>query len=218
MKKIICTLSIIASLYSPLSFSEVSYQVKITNITLGQTFTPILAATHREGIKAFALGQPAIPELVAIAESGNTAPAISALSAFSVVQEVKDSGGVLAPGGSVMMTLAGGDNISHITIVSMLIPTNDAFFSVNGKALPMGSEPMTYRAIAYDAGSEENDELCANIPGPPTVCSGEGSSDAEGEGYVHIHAGIHGIGGLSAAQYDWRNAVAEITIQRMETK
>jgi hypothetical protein len=218
MKKILCTLSVIASLYSPLSFAEVSYQVKITNITRGQTFTPILAASHRAGIKAFALGQPAIPELVAIAESGNTAPAISALSSFSAVQDVKDSGGVLAPGKSVMMTLAGGENISHITIVSMLIPTNDTFFSVNGKALPTGSEPVTYHSIAYDAGSEENDELCENIPGPPSVCSGEGSSDAEGEGYVHVQAGIHGIGDLPAAQYDWRNVVAEITIQRMETK
>ncbi|MCK5830139.1 MAG: spondin domain-containing protein [Methylococcales bacterium] len=218
MKKIICTLSVFVCLYSPLSFSEVSYQVKITNITRGQTFTPILAASHRAGIKAFALGQPAIPELVAIAESGNTAPAISTLSSFSAVQEVKDSGGVLAPGKSVIMILAGGDNISHITIVSMLIPTNDTFFSVNGKALPMGSDPVTYHSIAYDAGSEENDELCASIPGPPSVCSGEGSSDAGGEGYVHVQAGIHGTGDLSAAQYDWRYAVAEITIQRMETK
>ncbi len=130
---------------------------------------------------------------------------------------MKDSGGVLAPGGSVMMTLAGGDSATHITIVSMLIPTNDAFFSVNGKALPTSSEPITYRSVAYDAGSEENDELCVNIPAPPSVCEGQGSSAADGEGYVHMHAGIHGIGDLSAAQYDWRSAVAEITITRVET-
>ena len=56
MKKYIGALSILAALYSPLSFSETSYQIKITNITRGQTFTPILAATHAAGIKAFTLG------------------------------------------------------------------------------------------------------------------------------------------------------------------
>ena len=218
MKKYIGALSILVGLYSPLSFSETSYQIKITNITRGQTFTPILAATHAAGIKAFTLGQPAISELAAIAESGNTEPAISALSTIASVKEVKDSGGVLAPGGSVMMTLAGGDNATHITIASMLIPTNDAFFSVNGKALPTSSEPITYRSVAYDAGSEENDESCSNIPGPPSVCEGEGISTTDGEGYVHIHAGIHGIGNLTAAKYDWRSAVAEITITRIETE
>ena len=34
------------------------------------------------------------------------------------------------------------------------------------------------------------------------------------EGYVHIHAGIHGIGDLDASVRDWRNPVAEITIVR----
>ncbi len=86
MKKYIGALSILVSLYSPLSFAEVNYQIKITNITRGQTFTPILAATHSAGIKAFSLGQPAISELVAIAESGNTEPAISALSTIAEVK------------------------------------------------------------------------------------------------------------------------------------
>jgi hypothetical protein len=31
-----------------------------------------------------------------------------------------------------------------------------------------------------------------------------------GERFVHIRAGIHGIGNLNAAQRDWRNPVAEI--------
>jgi hypothetical protein len=47
------------------------------------------------------------------------------------------------------------------------------------------------------------------------VCGGEGGSPGVGEGYVHIHTGIHGIGDLlTAAMYDWRNPVAEITIRR----
>lgn len=45
-----------------------------------------------------------------------------------------------------------------------------------------------------------NDEFCSNIPGPH--CGGEGYSVNDGEGYVHIHAGIHGTAELSSADYD----------------
>lgn len=39
-----------------------------------------------------------------------------------------------------------------------------------------------------------------------------------GEGYIHVHAGIHGIGGddgLDPETYDWRNPVVEVTIERI---
>ncbi|MEZ5601637.1 MAG: hypothetical protein R3F36_12070 [Candidatus Competibacteraceae bacterium] len=56
---------------------------------------------------------------------------------------------------------------------------------------------------------------CAlSIPGP--LCGGEGGSpNVGGEGFVHIHAGIHGIGDLNAADYDWRNPVATVTVERV---
>ena len=66
----------------------------------------------------------------------------------------------------------------------------------------------------YDAGSELNDELCLNIPGP--VCGGAGGSpEAGGEGYVHISGGISGKADLAAATYDWRNPTAKIVIKRV---
>jgi hypothetical protein len=34
-------------------------------------------------------------------------------------------------------------------------------------------------------------------------------------GDVFIHAGIHGIGDLAPAQFDWKNPVAKITITAM---
>jgi len=47
------------------------------------------------------------------------------------------------------------------------------------------------------------------------VCGGVGGSPGiGGEGFVHIHAGIHGIGDLLPARYDWRNPVAKVVIQR----
>ena len=78
--------------------------------------------------------------------------------------------------------------------------------------LLVGSQTLS--VPGYDAGSEPNDELCASIPDPP--CGGEGGSpNAGGEGFAHVQAGIHGIGDLSAADYDWRNPVATIKVERV---
>ena len=43
------------------------YDVTITNITSGQTFTPLLVATHKRSISFFEAGMPAIDELATIA-------------------------------------------------------------------------------------------------------------------------------------------------------
>jgi len=48
--------------------------------------------------------------------------------------------------------------------------------------------------------------------------TGEGINE-NGEGYIHVHAGIHGIGGpggLDEATFDWRNPVVEVTIERIQ--
>ncbi|MDX1764306.1 MAG: hypothetical protein R3231_08300, partial [bacterium] len=69
-------------------------------------------------------------------------------------------------------------------------------------------------AVAYDAGSEANTESCDYIPGPP--CGSHVHDDAnDPEGYIHVHAGIHGIGDLVEANMDWRNPVVEIKIRRL---
>jgi hypothetical protein len=89
----------------------------------------------------------------------------------------------------------------------MLAITNDGFVALNS----VPARPGTYMIPVYDAGSEINDELAVNIPGP----GGEGYNSADGEGFVHIHAGIHGIGDLPEPEnLDWRNPAAKITINR----
>ena len=71
---------------------------------------------------------------------------------------------------------------------------------------------------AYDAGTEVNDEKCENIPGPP--CDDKGANGVEEGGVVHIHNGIHGIGGdgVEPAEHDWRNPVAKITVTRVNDR
>lgn len=199
--------------------NSLQYEVTITNLTRGQQFTPILVASHKEGVSLFEVGDPANPELATLAEEGNTGPLTALLSAMPEVRDVASSGGLLGPGKSVTVTVGTGGAFKHISVAAMLIPTNDGFFSLNGVRGPKGKRILTLFSPAYDAGSERNDELCASIPGPFFAeCGGPGTGGmplGDEEGYVHIHAGIHGIGDLNAAERDWRNPVAKITIRRI---
>ena len=195
------------------------FEVTITNLTRGQQFTPILVVSHKPNVKLFELGKPASTGLAILAEEGNTAPLAAALSALPGTGQVVTGSGLTNPGASVTLIVDGRRGFGYLSVAAMLIPTNDAFFALNGVALPRGNDVLTLTAPAYDSGSERNDELCVSIPGPSFVeCGGSGGGAAPvggEEGYVHVHAGIHGIGSFTAAARDWRNPVALITMRRM---
>jgi hypothetical protein len=195
------------------------YEVTITNLTRGQRFTPILVASHKKGVSLFTLGEPASPELATLAEEGNTGPLTALLLGMPEVKDVVSSGGLLNPGSSVTVTVEAGGGFDRVSVAAMLIPTNDGFFALNGVEGPKGNEGLTLFSLAYDSGSERNDELCASFPGPFFAeCGGSGGGGqpvGSEEGYVHIHAGIHGIGDFIASDRDWRNPVAKITIRRV---
>jgi len=188
------------------------YEVTVSNITQGEIFTPIMVASHPRGLKLFELGKAAGTELAMLAEGGDTA-ALSALLLSEGAHDVATAGDVLPPGGYVTLTVDVSRKSRHLSVAAMLVPSNDAFFAVNGVQGPQGHRTRTLFSPAYDAGSETNDELCVSIPGPPFICAGEGFKPADGEGYVHIHPGIQGVGDLIAADHDWRNPVAKISIK-----
>jgi hypothetical protein len=196
------------------SSDGMKYEVTVTNLTRGQSFTPILIATHKEGVKLFTPGSSSTDELAMLAEGGDTVPLGAMLLSNEKVKDIATSGGLLGPGETVTIEIPSGKGFNYISMASMLIPTNDGFFALNGVKASIGNKKIMHLSPAYDAGSEINDEDCLNIPGP--VCGGEGFNPEDGEGYVHIHAGIHGIGGIEAADYDWRNPVARIIIQRVD--
>jgi hypothetical protein len=193
------------------SYEQRMYEVTVTNITKGQSFTPILAATHHRSISFFELGDPVSEELATIAEGGNTAPLQAVLEASPQVVSTTGTAGLLAPGNTVSFEIS-AERRSRLSFAAMLLPTNDTFVSVDAVALPRWGSRV-YFAQAYDAGSEINDESCANIPGP--TCGGAGFSAEDGEGFVHLAAGISGEGDLAASAYDWRGAVAKVVIKRI---
>ncbi len=199
------------------------YEVTITNITKGQTFTPQLVVSHRANVALFELGAPASEELAILAEAGNTEPLTNVLASLGRrVSDVQTIAGLLAPGQSASTILQTTRRTNRLSVGAMLIPTNDTFVALDSARLPrFGSR--TFYLQAYDAGSEFNDQLCINIPGPR--CGGEAvSAPADNdEGFVHISNGFHDLGDvdedgneiLGPFTYDWRNPVAKVVVRRV---
>jgi len=195
-----------------------TFQITVTNLTKGQVFSPVLMVSHNRRVALFELGEPASDGLAQLAEGGATRPIIDAVADNRNVFGTAVSDGPVPPGQSVTIELS-SKFASRISLASMLVNTNDAFVALNSVYAPRSY--VKHFARAYDAGSEENDELCVNIPGP--LCAGQGNEQGgvlgeEGEGYIYTRNGVHGIGNIAPSVADWNNPVAKITIQRIRNR
>jgi hypothetical protein len=202
------------------------YEITITNLTRGQHFTAPLVVTHKANLRLFAVGE-AVPQQLAVFAEEGTPTALAALLAG--MPEVKDllvtagagapaANTLIDPGKSATVTIEGNREFDHLSFAAKLIPTNDAFIAINSTPGPPSDKLITMFVPAYDAGSEQNDELCASIIGPNiSECRGAGGGGhpGGGEGFVYVHNGIHGVGNLTAAIRDWRSPVARIIIRRI---
>lgn len=198
------------------SIHEATYEVTISNLTRGIYFTPLIVATHSSNVAFFEAGQPPTHALADLAEGGATAALAMALDDAGAAFDIQNtSGGLIGPGESRTVLISTSlRRFDRLSLAGMLLPTNDSFVAVNSLRLDKKLESTMVYAVAYDAGSEDNDELCANIPGPQ--CGGVPFSMGLGEGYVHVSPGIQGVGDLDPAEYDWRNPVAAVKVLRVD--
>jgi hypothetical protein len=191
-----------------------SYRVTVTNLTPGQIISPPVLVAHNEALSLFEAGEPASDALAALAEDGMTGPLTALLEDLPGVRDYAVAEGPVLPGHSVSVEITASGRRGAVSGVGMLVTTNDAFFGfreVESSAMRNRRALVLY-APAYDAGSEANTESCLDIPGPP--CMSPGMRVPEGaEGFVHVHAGIHGDEDLVPADHDWRNPVVRITIE-----
>jgi hypothetical protein len=217
------TTAAVALLLTGGTAAAATWQVEITNVTPAQLFTPILAATHYGSVDMFEPGAPASEALEAIAEGGDIGPMTQILElAGRQVGDIETNGALLAPSESVTLMLKGRPG-QRLSLAGMLLPTNDTFVGVDSVFLPAYGE-LVVHALAYDAGTEANDQSCAHIPGGAN-CAGEAISApaATDEGFVAVSNGIHNLGTVDGmgyeiiqpAHYDWNNPVAIVKITRV---
>ncbi len=215
--KLLMLSCLLAALALPAAVSAqpaTTYRVTITNLTRSQPFTPPVVVTHSIDVHLFIPGQPAAAPLVPLAEEGDTSELVDVLQSAGGILDVAVADGPIPPGGSATVDVTARGNKVFLSAVGMLATTNDAFFGLDGELLSGHPRAWHVEVPAYDAGSEANSETCATIPGPP--CNSAGVRDTDGaEGVVSLHNGIHGVGDLDPAQFDWRNPVARIDVVRL---
>jgi hypothetical protein len=192
-----------------------TFEVTITNLTRAQVLTPALYVAHRPGYALFELGAPVSDGLAMLAETGDPTYAQAEAAASSGVLSAGADNAVIPPGKSRTITLRAFGPFKRLTVAGMLATTNDAFYAVRGITLPRQGMVTEY-AMAYDAGSEANNELCSHIPGPPCAPGTGNAREPDSVGFVHVHNGVHGVGDLDPAMLDWRGPVATISVRRMK--
>ena len=99
---------------------------------------------------------------------------------------------------------------NRLSMVTMLVNTNDAFTGLD--SVRLSGHGTSLETMAYDSGSEVNNELKTHIPGP--CCGSPFVRAPEGE-LIRTHEGIVGRGDLEPGLYDWPGAAARITIERV---
>lgn len=195
---------------------ELRTEVSITNLTRGQIMSPVFVARHDSGAGSlYSLGGPASEAMAKMAEDADASGLLDAWDPdtngnVAEAMVVKLNDGPIMPGETVTVSFDIDDGDHLMSFASMLVTTNDAFIGANAFDL---SKSRTVFLNAYDSGTEANSENCAYIPGPP--CGKMVHDPARPEGFVHVHAGIHGTGDsdLDPATHDWRDPVARLTVK-----
>lgn len=212
--------------------SAAQLDIQITNLTRGSWFTPFLVTAHADDARLFVSGSPASANLQAMAEGGDISGLAADVAAINATSVENPAGGLLSPGASTSTSIntdAAPDN-TRLSIVAMLLPSNDGFMGLNAIEIPTEAGTYVYDVNAYDAGTEGNNEIVGSgapgesgFPAPEPVAaeSGIGGTgiDASAEGFVHIHRNVLGDADLEGGASDivntvhrWLNPVVRVVI------
>ena len=177
-----------------------------------QPFSPPILATHKRNMHIFRPWRHAGDELAQVAEDAVSDPLVDLLNGSRRVHAVAMGGDVILPGGDMRLEIEARSSARYLSLVFMLVNTNDAFGGLDGVRLPRHGE-KTYYVKAWDAGSERNTELATDIPGP---CCGSPGMGTDEHKVVRSHRGITGVGDLDPVTYGWEGRVAKVTVRRID--
>lgn len=231
MKVFLSAALIAASLIASSLANATQFNVRIVNLTNGIWYTPFLVAAHPDGTSLFTTGQPASASLQAMAEGGDIAGLVADVQAIGATFAANPAGGLLPPAMSTNVDLnTDGTANTLLSVVAMLLPTNDAFAGLNSVSIPTDPGTYVFNLPAYDAGTEANDELitgggapgAAGIPADPgqlTGTGGTGAAGADANTNVHIHRNtlgdtdsVAGVSDLDSRVHRWLNPVVRVIV------
>lgn len=232
MKRMILATIIAASaLTATTAVARDDIKVTVTNLTNGIYFTPLLVAAHDRNTYLFELGKAASSHLQAMAEGGDISGLAADLASNNGTVVTNPANGLLAPGASTTGMLDIQDRHNrNLSVVAMMLPTNDGFIGLNAIAIPRHRGVYIFYLNGYDAGTEANDEIingggAPGVPGIPADPGGHGGTGATGAAMadsnttVHIHPGnigdmdpAGGFSDLDSRVHRWLNPVARVVL------
>lgn len=196
---------------SPIVTPPTQITLRVENLSNQQPFSPFFVMVHNDqAVPLFKMGEPPNSMLATLAELGNPNPFVNYYTNTNTtgVFSAETQGGVTQGGNTLEIKVTVSNEFNLVTIASMCENTNDCFVALNGVELMPG---MILEEPGLDAGSEDNDESCASVPGP--ACLGEGRfASPRGEGFVQVHPGITGDGDLPADIYNWADPLMRVTV------
>ncbi len=232
MKTKLLTAALLLAVSTSSTYAQ-QLEITVTNLTQGLYYTPLLVSAHNSDVTLFSLGEVASPELQAMAEGGDISGLSAMLSNANATSIENPAAGLLAPAMSTTTMLDTAEGNNYLSIVAMLLPTNDGFIGLNSWEIPSEVGTYTFTLNAYDAGTEANNEVIngggapgvLGIPADPSGKNGTGATGvtmAEDNNKVHIHRGNLGDDDLSGGKSDlvnsvhrWLNPVARVTVKVM---
>jgi len=198
---------------------EISYTFEVTmqNITNNQPLSPFSSVSHAMDVSLWALGETATLGLEHSAESGDNTMLLDSVTNYD---NASDDAPIM-PGMMATIMVNTNDDNNYLSIISMLVNTNDAFTGLNQYDVSEFAIDETKSMLipVYDAGTEGNSELAATLPGP--VSSGEGFNAMRDDvDFVSRHSGVvSSDDGLTQSALDeshrFETMVAKVTIKRI---
>nr|WP_136250755.1 spondin domain-containing protein [Ningiella ruwaisensis] len=211
--------------------SAADLSIQVQNLTQGIYFTPILLVAHTPDASLFEVGEMASAELQAMAEGGSLDGLVTIGASINADAAANPAGGLLAPGQSTSAELSTSDSNTVLSVVAMVLPSNDGFIGLDNWQIPTEAGTYTVYLNAYDAGTEANDELRGSgapgmpgMPVPPPLepllgTGGSGLTSSIANTSVHIHPGNigddmtnGGTSDVSNSVHRWLNPVAKVTV------
>jgi hypothetical protein len=202
-----------------------SFDVTVTNLTNGQPLSPVAVIAHQDAFAVLTIGAAATAGLETLAEGGDNSALIAEATADAAVMATASGAAAIGPAGTETISIEVLESELPgllLSVSSMLVNTNDAITGINGASVAdlAAGESLSWRSIAYDAGTEANTESAAHIPGP--AGGGEGFNAARDDiaDRVAMHTGVvsqddgFATSGLTG-QHRFDNPVAQITVERI---
>lgn len=206
--------------------------IEVTNTTHDIYFTPLLITAHPATDHLFQPGVAATASLQAMAEGGDIDALLIDVGGADADTVGNPAAGLLAPGQTATATLVTAAGSTQLSLVGMLLPTNDGFVGLDSLTIPTTPGTYVYQLNGYDAGTEVNDELIntvnGGVPGIPGIpadpsgaagTGGTGVAASETNPVVHIHRGnlgdsdpAGGASDLDSTEHRWLNPVAQLRL------